>query len=67
MVRWGYLFALADRLTHMQLSDNHRRKNSHLPLSTPANEQIALPRNLRTLRSPPYNQTIIVEAYDDRH
>lgn len=61
-----YLFALADRLVHLRISDNDGRDNAHLPFGAPPAGGIDLLRELRTLRSFRYDATITVEILGDR-
>ncbi len=61
-----YLFALADRLVHVHLSDNGGMSNEQLPLGAPATGGINLPRELRTLRSFRYDGRITLAMAGDR-
>lgn len=61
-----YLFALADRLIHVHLSDNDGVTNGHLPFGAPASGGINLGRELRTLRSFRYDGTLTIQVFGDR-
>jgi sugar phosphate isomerase/epimerase len=61
-----YLFALADRLVHVNLSDNNGQEDSHLPFGAPAKGAINLGRELGHLRSFRYDSTITLEINGDR-
>ena len=61
-----YLFALADRLSHVHLSDNAGQADEHLPLGAPKSGGIDLARELRELRNFNYNGTITVQVFGDR-
>ena len=61
-----YLFALADRLVHVRLSDNDGVHNLHLPLGAAPTGGINLLRELQTLRSFRYDATIALEIPGDR-
>ena len=61
-----YLFALADRLVHVRISDNDGRCNSYLPLGAVAHGGLDFPRDLQTLRSFRYDGTIALEIGGER-
>lgn len=61
-----YLFALADRLVHVRISDNDGLSNLSLPLGAPASGGISLLRELQTLRSFTYTATIALEVAGER-
>ncbi len=61
-----YLFALADRLVHVRLSDNNGEANQRLPFGAPAIGGIDLARELRTLRSFHYDSGLTIEVAGDR-
>jgi sugar phosphate isomerase/epimerase len=61
-----YLFALADRLAHVRLSDNDGQQNQHLPFGVPPTGGLDWPRELRTLRSFRYDGTMTVDVQGDR-
>ncbi len=61
-----YLFALADRLAHVHLSDNSGRADEHLPIGAPRSGGIDLAHDLRSLRSFRYDGGITVEVFGAR-
>ena len=61
-----YLFALADRLAHVHLSDNDGQGDDHLPIGAPRRGGIDLRHELRGLRSFRYDGTITLEVFGDR-
>jgi len=61
-----YLFALADRLVHVRLSDNSGQGNERLPFGAPASGGIDLARELRTLRNFNYDSGLTIEVAGDR-
>lgn len=61
-----YLFALADRLVHLRISDNNGRENAYLPLGAPGTGALDFTRDLQTLRSFRYDGTIALEIAGDR-
>lgn len=61
-----YLFALADRLAHVRLSDNDGVHNLYLPLGAAPNGGLTLLRELQTLHSFRYDGTIALEISGDR-
>lgn len=61
-----YLFALADRLAHVRISDNDGRHNAYLPLGVPGEGGLDFRRDLQTLRSFRYDGTIALEIDGDR-
>lgn len=62
-----YLFALADRLVHVRVSDNDGVHNAYLPLAAPKAGGLDFRRDLQTLRSFRYDGTIALEIDGDRH
>jgi len=61
-----YLFALADRLTHVHLSDNSGHGDEHLPIGAPRRGGIDLAHELRGLRSFRYDAGITIEVFGAR-
>jgi len=61
-----YLFALADRLVHVRMSDNGGVTHDCLPFGAPATGGIDGLRELRTLRSFRYGGSITVDIAGDR-
>jgi len=61
-----YLFALADRLTHVHLSDNNGSADDNLPLGAPQEGALQLLRELQNLRSFRYDGTITLQIFGDR-
>ena len=61
-----YLFALAERLIHVHLSDNDGLVHNHLPIGAPPQGGIDLMRELRTLHSFRYDGTITLDVMGDR-
>lgn len=61
-----YLFALADRLAHVHMSDNDGTSDGHLPLGAPVRGGIQPLKELRDLRSFRYDGTITLEVFGDR-
>ena len=61
-----YLFALADRLSHVHLSDNDGRGDLHLPFGAPMRGGLNLAQELRELRTFGYDGTITLEVFGDR-
>jgi sugar phosphate isomerase/epimerase len=61
-----YLFALADRLAHVRISDNDGSASTYLPLGAPAGGGLDLRRELQSLRSFRYDGSITVEVAGDR-
>jgi sugar phosphate isomerase/epimerase len=61
-----YLFALADRLVHVHISDNGGVMNDQLPLGAPATGGLHLLRELRTLRSFRYDGSITLAIAGER-
>ena len=61
-----YLFALADRLAHIRISDNDGRQPAYLPFGAPASGGIDAARELRTLRGFGFDNTITLEISGDR-
>jgi sugar phosphate isomerase/epimerase len=61
-----YLFALADRLVHVRISDNDGSASTQLPFGAPATGGLDLHRELQSLRSFRYDGSITVEVAGDR-
>ena len=61
-----YLFALAERLVHVRISDNDGRHNAYLPLGAPAEGGIDFPRDLQILHSFRYDKTLSLQIDGDR-
>ncbi len=61
-----YLFALADRLVHVRMSDNDGLHNAHLPFGAPAKGGLNWAHELRTLRSFRYDGPITLEIGGER-
>ncbi|MCB0079729.1 MAG: sugar phosphate isomerase/epimerase, partial [Caldilineaceae bacterium] len=61
-----YLFALADRLAHVRISDNDGRHNAYLPLGAPARGGLDFRRDLQTLRSFSYDGPLALQIDGDR-
>ena len=61
-----YLFALADHLAHVHLSDNDGQGDDHLPIGAPRRGGIDLGHELRNLRSFRYDGTVTLEVFGDR-
>lgn len=61
-----YLFALADRLAHVRISDNDGRENSQLAFGAPRRGGINLARELQSLRSFRYDAAITVAVLGER-
>lgn len=61
-----YLFALADRLSHVHLSDNDGERDLHLPPGAPGAGGINLLQELRDLRSFRYDGSITLTVFGDR-
>lgn len=61
-----YLFALADRLAHVHISDNDGQGDDHLPIGAPMRGGIDLGHEMRGLRSFRYDAGITVEVFGDR-
>lgn len=61
-----YLFALADRLAHVRMSDNDGMHNLYLPFGATATGGIDLLRELQTLRSFRYDGAIALEIAGHR-
>ena len=62
----AYLFALADRLAHVHISDNDGTGDNHLPFGAPITGGISLQRELQELRNFSYDGTITVEVFGDQ-
>lgn len=61
-----YLFALADRLAHVHLSDNDGLGDDHLPIGAPRRGGIDLAHELRGLRTFRYDAGITLEVFGAR-
>lgn len=61
-----YLFALADRLVHVHISDNNGARDDRLPFGAPGSGGINLLRELQTLRSFQYDAGISLDMAGDR-
>lgn len=61
-----YLFALADRLVHVRIGDNDGVHNLYLPLGAAATGGINLLRELQTLHSFRYQDSIALEITGER-
>ena len=61
-----YLFALADRLAHVHMSDNDGTSDGHLPLGAPPRGGIHPLQDLRDLRTFRYDGTITLQVFGDR-
>ncbi|HQY92254.1 sugar phosphate isomerase/epimerase family protein [Caldilinea sp.] len=58
-----YLFALADRLVHVHLSDNDGSAADHLPFGAPRTGAIKLKHELQMLRDFRYDGTVTLEIF----
>ncbi len=58
-----YLFALADRLAHVHLSDNDGTADQHLPLGAPAKGGVSWRRVAADLKSFGYDGTATLEVF----
>lgn len=61
-----YLFAFADRLAHIRLSDNDGNSDQQLPPGAPAKGGIDVAQELRTLRSFRYDGTLTLQIAGER-
>ncbi len=61
-----YLFALAERLIHVRISDNDGHHHAYLPLGAPASGGLNFQRDLQTLRSFRYSGALALEIAGDR-
>ena len=61
-----YLFALADRLAHVHMSDNDGNGDDHLPFGAAKRGTLNLKKELRGLRSFNYDGTITLEIFGHR-
>jgi sugar phosphate isomerase/epimerase len=61
-----YLFALADRLAHVHISDNDGTSDAHLPIGAPRRGAIDLAHEVRGLRSFRYDAGITLEVFGAR-
>ena len=62
-----HLFAFAERLAHVRLSDNDGRAAQYLPPGAASSGGIDLAHELRTLRSFQYDGAITLQIDGDRH
>lgn len=62
----SYLFALADRLVQVHVSDNDGRRPDRLPLGAPATGGLYWQREFQTLRSFAYDGPITLDIAGDR-
>jgi sugar phosphate isomerase/epimerase len=60
-----YLFALADRLCHVHLSDNDGTSDGHLPFGAPRQGSIDLKHELRMLRQFRFDGTLTLEVFGE--
>ncbi len=60
-----YLFALADRLVHVHLSDNDGTDDEHLPFVAPRRGAVDWPRVIGDLRTFGYDGTITLEVFSE--
>ncbi len=58
-----YLFALADRLVHVNLSDNDGSADDHLPFGAPRHGAIKLKHELQMLRDFRFDGTVTLEIF----
>lgn len=58
-----YLFALADRLAHVHVSDNDGTADQHLPLGAPARGGISWRKAVADLKSFRYDGTVTLEVF----
>lgn len=61
-----YLFALADRLAHVRISDNDGSHSAYLPLGAPATGGLAWARDLQILRSFRYDGSLALQIDGER-
>lgn len=61
-----YLFAFADRLAHLRISDNDGIHPSYLPFGAPTAGGIDVAREMRNLHGFGYDRTITLEIRGDR-
>jgi len=61
-----YLFALANRLAHVHMSDNDGKGDDHLPFGAAKRGTLNLKKELRGLRSFNYDGTITLEIFGHR-
>jgi sugar phosphate isomerase/epimerase len=61
-----YLFALADRLVHVHMSDNDGKGDDHLPFGAAKRGTLKLKKELQALRSFNYDGTITLEIFGHR-
>ena len=58
-----YLFALADRLAHVHVSDNDGAADQHLPLGAPSKRGVSWRKLVADLKSFRYDGTVTVEVF----
>lgn len=58
-----YLFALADRLVHVHISDNDSTDDDHLPFGAPRQNQVNLRHELQVLRDFRYDGTLTLQVF----
>ncbi|MDW8318190.1 MAG: sugar phosphate isomerase/epimerase [Anaerolineae bacterium] len=58
-----YLFALADRLVHVHVSDNDGHDDQHLPLGAPRRGGVSWSRAVADLKSFRYDGTVTIEVF----
>jgi sugar phosphate isomerase/epimerase len=58
-----YLFALADRLVHVHISDNDGTADDHLPFGAPRQGAIKLKHELQMLRDFRFDGTLTLEIF----
>lgn len=58
-----YLFALADRLVHVHVSDNDGHDDQHLPLGAPRRGGVSWSRVVADLKSFRYDGTVTIEVF----
>ena len=58
-----YLFALADRLAHVHVSDNDGAADQHLPLGTPSKRGVSWRKVAADLKSFGYDGTVTIEVF----
>lgn len=61
-----YMFALADRLSLVQLSDNNGQAAQHLPIGATGESALDLAHELRTLRTFRYDGDIVLDMFGQR-
>ncbi|MEZ4767038.1 MAG: sugar phosphate isomerase/epimerase family protein [Caldilineales bacterium] len=58
-----YLFALADRLAHVHISDNDGTADQHLPLGAPSKRGVSWRKVVADLKSFRYDGTVTIEVF----